>query len=206
MTADTNYSPWPGQNKPHTAAGETRFIRKLGRMGGTSTRRRVVNPPESLRRSYLSACVTALRAGQDPADVLNMMAKVHPLDLRDAYRAADRKLRAAVRAWDRLIEDPSPEALEKYGESAYRIAPTLVTMLREDPTIVVSDLRRALARADEQVAAAEKALEKSRGNAREASDLLMAPGTGLWNGTCFIPRRVGQLTPTRLAHLLEENQ
>lgn len=205
MKTDTLHSPWKNANRPHTANGEARFIRQLGRMGSVSTRRRIQNPPDTLRRSYLTACCTALRAGQSADDVLNTLKKVHPHDLRDAYRDTAKKLRAAVKAWDTIIADPTPETIAKHGDTAYLVAPTLVTMLRDDTTIVIDDLKHAIRSADEHVADTEKKLQETKKNYEQHVRALSTPGTGLWDSTCFIPRRVGQLTPTRLAHLLEEN-
>lgn len=179
-------------------------MRKLTRLGNMTNRKRMKKPPASLQRSHLTACYTAIRCGQTPDEVLDVLAGTHPHELRDAYRAAANKLRRACRAWDQILADPSQENLDKHGDTAALVAPTLIAELRNDPTISIEDLRTCTARTEELVKEAEQELKDTPTGYSRLLERLDAPGSGLRTLPCFIPRRVGALTSTRLAHLLEE--
>lgn len=165
-------------------------------------------------RSDLTAVVTALRQGVT-ADQLQAAAPGRdPAALHAAYHAADRGRRRATDALTRLLNEPTMGTLATDGPTAARLLPRPVRdllALAHHTAGAANQLAAAKIRTRTVEAAAAAAdLERHvaalrlREDAADRARQLFHPHQPCaWSHAYFVPARVGELTPVRLASVLE---
>jgi hypothetical protein len=198
---------WPVERAwPALAADEAAFVAELrARSGKRST--------AHAKRSDVTVVVTALRNGASVSEVLAWAPGLKPAPMLSGYLDLEERMRQSAASWHAIVDDPSMTTLAQQGVQAARLLPYAVSgLVRVARVTQGAGLALAAAKlvsrsqlTARRVAAAERQLgaENDRDKARELGLRLFHPGREcLWGEPLFVPERVGQLTPTRVADLM----
>ncbi len=171
-------------------------------------------------RGDVTAVLNALRCGIDLAHVLDLAPGLVPRRLLAAYRHLEDSRAAAIAAWMTIAGDPTMSNIAEHGAAAALLLPTpmyrMASLVRRQkkPTAlsVIRELLSDMDQLNRRVSELEQHLASlsypdTTGTAVELGCLLYQPyRQGLWGHPYYIPTRVGTLTPTRVADLLNEEQ
>lgn len=169
--------------------------------------------PERVRkvlpdRQVASLLLTMLRDGVRPNDLEEIAPNLNPQDLEAVYVDIAGKLHSARMAWQDLLAQP--EAFDDLADSAARVMPHLVNILRgteaTDRPALISRLHLKVTETTDKINDLEKTLHLTS-DPDERYNLhysLARADSCLWDDVLFLPDRVGQLTPTRLSFTLGE--
>lgn len=205
-------SPWTRRLWLFNADEEAAFVSRLARLASSSRHRRA----RKWARSDVTLVVTALRAGADADQVCRLVPGVNPYHLVAAYRELERRRSAAFAAWTTIVETPGTRTLLRCAGAAAALLPVPVGRL-----ISISD------RGDDAISAAVHT-EHGRVEAAwtlfddtlthicqaeiddlerivAARSLFHPDGTGLIGSPTLLPRRVGEMSPLRVATLLGDD-
>jgi len=209
-----SWHPWPVERAwPLRADEEATFVTTLADAAEESDPRETARP-EGWTRSDLTAVVTALRQGVTGTQLLTHAPGRHPATLHAAYRAADQALHSTLTAFDRLLTTPTMSSLSADGPVAARLLPRpvadLVTVAYHTAgagnTLAAGKIRAHIAEASAHAAALEEDVAAARFRDDAciiARELFHPQQSCAWSHAYFVPSRVGQLTPIRLADLLQ---
>lgn len=192
---------WPSRLWPASPAEERALI---ARWRATTT------PTVSPTRSAVTLLMVALRAGATADELAELAPAVTPADLLGAYDELSIRRRRSVTALNRLLDHPD-RVRDTTISSASRIAPEIVHRVTTHPGCldqVVADVRADIAAAGTEAASVEAQLarvDRSDTSGTTLGRRLFDPyRSALWGSPSFIPTRVTQLTPGRVAALLGE--
>jgi hypothetical protein len=171
-------------------------------------------------RSDLTCVLTAVRAGATPEDIFSVAPGLDPAAMVAAYRSLDALRVRAVRAWQAICVNPAVETLEIHAEEAAKLLPVIVARLwdtvyrshRHLPARVMAESVRVAEchAAAERIGGRLGGFDPGRAGSLEAVMLgrqLFNPGGNcLYSHSHFLARRVGELSPVRVADLLGERR
>jgi hypothetical protein len=201
---------WPGRSWPLSISEERVFVDELADR---------IDGPASTKwtRGDVTSLLNALRCGLTPDELFSAGPGLLPARLLAAYRHLEALRAEAAAAWSALVDQPDTAHLAGAGPLAARLVPTPVYRLVEtanerDQAAVAATMERItndMRRITRRVEAVEDELAGLNGqHSEEAVALgcvLYHPyQQGLWGHPYFVPARVGALTPTRVATLLDE--
>jgi hypothetical protein len=216
--------PWRASNRPATTRDERRFLADLRalaqRRGGPDTAERCATDDAGVHadrqpRSDVTVLLNALRCAMSVQDLFEQAPGLRAGAVLAAYLDLEARRQRAVDAWEQLLADPRPEALEQWGpDAATLMSPAVGQLLevsRSKPANYAAAVERwgvAVAEVARCVAEVEVALDAERpGSTRsvELGRILYDPaGSGLTGQPAHLPTRIGTLTPSRVATLLGE--
>lgn len=198
--------PWVDSNPIATAAREDEFVRTLVEESG--------GQPASHSRADVTALLNALRGGLTVATLRATCPGVRPDRLYSAYQALEARRAESAGAWAAIIEQPTLESLDEYGDVAACLVPVLVNRLRETASIDAQMLHRVSAHLAAEVDQVRRLVRNSEleidrqpdsSVAIDISRTLYDPMSDcLFARSDYLPDRVGSLVPTRVAALLHE--
>lgn len=199
---------WPGNDRMATAQEEAEFV--------TDLKERCTKPAPYKDRGVLTATLGALRCGITAADLLARAPGISAADALGAYEHIAGKLDVACAAWDRIVAEPTNIiGYQANRDEAAKLVPVLISSLDSHvASPKFGDLVELYAKqAAEMRAAADllmdrlvtaHRLEERRELAQRLYDPYPQRDT-VWGATAFVARRVTELTPIRVAALLEES-
>lgn len=204
-----SWHPWPvDRSWPASSSEEVAFVAHLAD----------ASSGESVRhdRADVTVLVTALRNGAAAPEVLAWACGIRPGRLLAAYHDLERRRADAARAWRRIAAEPTTSTLATRGPDAARIVPAAVgqmtRVMRNTSAaglpLAAAKLQARMDEAARTVAAVERQLAEERDFERacRVGAQLFAPfAECLWAHPLFLPERVGQLSPQRVADLLDED-
>ncbi|MFN3255961.1 MAG: hypothetical protein ACE37B_09710 [Ilumatobacter sp.] len=201
------WMPWAGSRRPATTREEAAFRASLDALAGTGT--------AEVRRRDITAVLNALRCGLTVDQLLERAPGLDATRLRAAYDHLDALRVDAADAWRDIVADPTPDVFDLRAPVAGTMLPRLVFVLegiaQSSPfefADVVGQLDEAVRAADDAATAVEARLATVGDDRDEAilvGRLLYDPdGSGIANWPTYCPRRVGTLSPARVAALLGE--
>lgn len=207
--------PFPGPGYPFTGAGEQEWLEALVAAAAAPHRYddAVLHP--EVQRHYATLLVTALRSSTPLPGLLGLCPGVSPARLLRVYQDLEAQLARTGGAWDEVVGQASVSALAGLAPQAARLMPVPMRHLllgqlhapHRYPAVVVQVADR-VALAGQRSRLLEEALaDPGRDQAARAAAgraLFQPPGSGLWCDPWFLPSRVGQLDPRRVAALLGE--
>ena len=204
-----SWSPWPtDRDWPMTGAEEARLVTGLAGHAGD------LRPDHPHDRTDVTLIMAAARTGIDADELLERLPGRTPAGLLAAYRDVELLLTRVNAAWQTLIDTPTLRTLSTFGPAIKLLLPKPVGRI---VTAAHNTSGAGLPAATTKTAAriAESRVESDGLEAllstRTDQACLSAVGrklyhpyqTCVWSGMYFQALRVGQLTPVRLAALLE---
>ena len=205
-TGVTNlWLPWRCRNWPATPTEEHRFVVELAHLADPDA-------TSAHTRSDVTAVLNGLRGGLT-ADELTANVPGHPPHrLLAAYRDLDQRRAASVAAWEAIVTDGTSTALRTHSVAAAALVPVLIDRLwavlsigDEAYRTTVEKLAAYVDATARNVAEIETALAVWPERAVELGARLYNPyGDAVTNRVDHLARRVGTLTPNRVAALLGE--
>lgn len=203
---------WPGRRWPVSVDEEHVFVSELTAAAGR-------RPSQRWSRADLTACLTALRAGCTLTEVLEWAPGASPSAMLAAYRHLDARRMEAIEAWGHICAAPGTDVLVVHGTLAYRLLPVpvqtvlnAIEQLAERPAAFSRVVRRTAAEVRHMTAAGQKVSARLAvtTDSRHAVDLgrrLFDPvASCVWAEPYFAAERVGELSPVRVADLLDESR
>lgn len=224
MTAPYVWHLWPARYWPTSVEEEVRFHADLRALAGPLSAhpqrcpRKRPQASEDARRQFrvhVTAVLNALRSGLPAAELVALVPGTPVSALHEAYDMLE-GLRAQAHAdWLTIVGDPQNLTHPATLRSASRLLPIPLHRIATRNTAAGGDLPAAVLAAAAQVAGhgalvheVEKDLALSQSSTRQAIELgarLHNPLTpALWGSAYYLPRRVTDLSPTRVADLLNE--
>lgn len=200
--------PWHCRNWPVTPAEEQQFAADLAHYALCDT----TAPAEHSRRD-VTAVLNALRGGLTVDELLSRAPGLHAAQLQAAYRDLERRRSESERAWWSIVGDATPDSLVPHGPSAATLLPVLVDRLisavpkgGDVYRATVDRLAAHVESTDRDVHGLESALATWPERGVELGARLFNPnGDAVTNRVDHLARRVGTLTPSRVAALLGES-
>lgn len=197
--------PWRCRNYPVTPTEEHRFVVELARLAEPAA-------TSAHTRSDLTAVLNGLRGGLTADELIERVPGLPPHRLLAAYRDLEVRRAAAAAAWDAIAADGSPSALREHAVTASALVPVLIDRLWATLAIgddayrtTVSKLAAYVEATERNVAEIEIALGVWPERGIELGVRLYNPyGDAVTNRVDHLARRVGTLTPNRVAALLGE--
>jgi hypothetical protein len=202
---------WPARNWPFNAQEESEFVADLEDLSDD------VELPRA-ERAGITAVANALRCGASVAELLTFLPGTRPEVLLSAYRHVEERRTLAEEAWTAIVKDGTVEAIREHGPVAARLAPVPTMYLLGlvsyvDPSRVpesVAKIEKSISRVRKQVTEVEHRLRmlpsRDEGTRLYARQIYDPNRPGLWSHQHFVPERVGELTPVRLADVLGERR
>jgi hypothetical protein len=201
--------PWRCRNWPATPAEEHRFVVELALLADPDA-----TPDETApsKRSDITAVLNALRGGLTAHQLVEKVPGLPPHRLLAAYRDLEQRRAASTDAWCSLVAEGSPQGLRDHGGAAAVLVPVLVERLWATAGIGPEPYRSTVVRlasyveaTHRNVAEIESAMSLWPERAVELGGRLYNPyGDAVTNRVDHLARRVGTLTPNRVAALLGE--
>ena len=203
------WHPWASRMWPSTTTEESMFVEHLRRMCD--------GVPGHFERRDVTALVTALRCGLTADELFERARGLRPERLLAAHIGLEARRADAEDAWNEIVADPTSSTLGRCAASAETIVPVVVGHLTGVARRHPGALDRAVAEADAQIVRTSTSVALLE----EQLDLCIAPsdravevgsflfdrrGEGAWSLGTFLPLRVGQLVPLRVAALLGEGR
>lgn len=197
---------WPGRGWPSSSSEEETFVADLRASAPSS------DLPD-VDRDDLTLLLTALRSGISVARLRRFAPGIRPDKLLASYETLDRCRQEATDAWERICALPTPQTLQEEGARAEQILPSVVRRLHgvtHDPGRLAKQVRHEQAQVQlvrDLAWAVESKLEVREGPRRALGRQLLNPvDPAWWDHAQYLPRRVTDLTPNRVRHLLCEEQ
>lgn len=199
--------PWRGRGWPAGIREERHFVTDLEALTGD-----VVLP---FNRSDVTALMNALRSGITLTSLLAAAPGLKPERLLAAHRELEWSRQDATRSWEAVLEQRDAEGVLEHGVAASLLMPALMTQLEllaiERPALVPAAIDRCEQRMELATDLAD-AFEARIANCRPGCSEAMRIGTRLfdadrpsaWSDVFYLPRRVADLVPERVAGLLKE--
>lgn len=205
--AALSISPFGPPQQTPCSAHELAFRRRLVELGG---HRKSDDVP---RRCFVSALVGALRGGNTADRVLSIAAGITPDDLLAAYDHLDGRRRTACDALDVLFADPTRQQFQAVAPSAHILFPRLIESLTATAQVnrgrfpaAVHQIESRMIELALEVEQIEHAIETGAVPARSAlARLDDGRHVGVHHDPAYRPTRVGDMTPQRIAALLDES-
>jgi hypothetical protein len=202
------WHPWASRLWPATTADEDRFVHRLEALGGDADR---------FERRDVTALVTALRGGLTADELFEQARGLRPGRLLAAHRSLEHRRSDAATAWSAIVSDPSVPSFEAHRDVAATLLPVVVGHLASVALRHPRALPRAVAESASQVDRAvhsvsqleqrlDRCLPPCERGAEIGSMLFDHRGEGAFGLGVFLPWRVGQLVPLRVAALLGETR
>ena len=203
---------WPGRNWPATARDEKLFVAELSDIAAQEKpgRRRKTD------RGDITAVMNALRCGLKAAELFERAPGLKPGRILQAYTDVEQMLNRSHMSWVAITETPTLETIVKHRAGAQLIASVPVSHLLPGAEVTpdsdfAEKLKSVTARVErvrKNAESIERALDASVAPSVEAiklGSMLYNPyDPTLWGDQYFVPERVGELMPLRLASLLGE--
>jgi hypothetical protein len=205
-------SPWTQRHWPFDAAEEGAFVAELKGLAAAARRRRV----RRWGRSDVTVVVTALRCGTSASEVCGMLTGVNPWRLVAAYNELEKRRSAAAAAWMSIVANPTFASLERYGDRAGELVPVPVGRLEAAAEDSDATLATAVAVEHRRIEGAWRLLDDALahlcGGTVDVAERVIAArmvfhpdGTGLIGSPTLLARRVGELSPLRVAELIGDD-
>lgn len=200
-------SPYGSPERLPIADFEVSFRERLTELNGG------VEPPAAApRRSVITALTTAVRGGITADRLLAIAAGLSAADLIEAYEFVDRTRRESSDALDELFADPTVECFERVGPAMSGLLPHAAAYLGRTaaatPDGFASAVRHLQANTGELEDLVTEIDRRLRTGEGEVWTLLAQRDDGCQSGVfcdpSYRPRRIGDITPIRLAILLGE--
>lgn len=209
---------WPARNWPLTADEEEQFVDDLRvrcrsrRRGKSGTARRTA------QRADTTSLLNALRCGLSCDELFEHAPGLSPKLVLSAYEDLDAKRRQSAEAFEQIIEHRTLEALVDWSQQASVLMAVAVRRMTPagavpDDEAVAVRIARVLVEVERVRAEAEsiEAELADRGApdayAVELGRCLYDPyDPALWSDPFYVPQRVGDLVPLRVADLLGERR
>lgn len=203
---------WPGRNWPATARDERAFIESLTDIVGKSKN----TGKKRSDRGDVTAVMNALRCGLAAEELFERAPGLKPARILQAYREVESMLDRSYCSWEAIAAKPTLETIVKHRSAAQLIASVPVSHLLPGAEVTPDrDFAEKLKVVTVKVDAARKkaifiesALDRAAAPSSEAiklgAELYNPYDPTVWGGQYFIPVRVGELMPLRLASLLGE--
>lgn len=218
MTAPHVWHLWPSRYWPASAAEETRFHSDLVALSERATRGPVgpVAPADrsSGHRSHVTAVLNALRSGMEATALLEQIPGTAPQSLLEAYEDLEARREASEHAWDAIVRTPRLAAHRATLASARELLPVplhrIATRVAGGGTAAaaVATIAAQVQRHRRAVHGVERALSgltpPSARAVRLGLQLHNPQEPALWGSAFYLPRRVADISPTRVADLLNE--
>jgi hypothetical protein len=204
---------WPGRNWPSVAAEEAAFVAALRERAESEAQPR---KRQTFERGDITAVCNALRCGLSADELFARAPGLKARRLVAAYEHVDTARARGVAAWDAIRDDRSLVSVVEWGSvaavlmgHAFQLHLPSSHDLAEDVFAAAIDaLAAKVAKAAETAADIEDRLARCEPPSAvgiELGRLLYDPvSPGVWGDPFFVPQRVGELTPLRLAGLLGE--
>ncbi|MDJ0767423.1 MAG: hypothetical protein QNJ12_01470 [Ilumatobacter sp.] len=199
----TMWVPWEAREWPATTAEETAFVDELSALAGG----RSAEP----RRSDITAVLNALRSGTTVSQLLDVAPGLRADRLCGAHATVEARRRRSENAFRSILCGRTIEDLERHGDAAALLVPVLVERLLRtadnDPRNyrrVLGTITRQVVDAHHDVAHVETQLSRLQPPSEWGIALGRQLTQRLMSRAEFLPRRVGVLTPIRVAALLGE--
>ena len=197
--------PWRCRNWPATPAEEHRFVVDLAHLADADA-------AGAHSRSETTAVLNALRGGLTADQLVDKVPGLAAHRLLAAYRDLEARRAEAAAAWDALVAQGTPDALTEHAALASALVPVLVERLFATAELGPEAYRTTVARLASYVDATQRNVDEIETalavwpeRAVELGARLYNPyGDALTNRVDHVARRVGTLTPTRVAALLGE--
>lgn len=156
-------------------------------------------------RNNISLLMTILRDGSSIKTCHEIAPNINPADLLAAYNDIRKKLENAKAAWQRIL--CRPDTYEENKTEAYKVLPHIINAVSNAKPCERQSLLAEMAELVASYTDHILSLEETCIDITNSSKILYSLGKSsqpLWDHNFFLPNRVGQLTPTRLAFLLGE--
>lgn len=206
-SAPQHWTTWSSaRGYPLSATEEKELIDECRAFAGPKPAR---NTKVLTDRQVASLLLTLLRDGGTLDDLQATTPNLDPRTVADIYDRIQHRLNNARNAWQTVTEKQAADQDQLYKVAT--VLPQLANILRsnvdEDCADLISRMTQKVTAATEQINEIEDAMhtgatELERCNRHYS---LVRAASCLWDDTMFLPTRVGQLTPTRLAFLMEDN-
>jgi hypothetical protein len=225
QTTLSGLDPWcyswqclDGRGWPLTAGEERVFVNALKRAAGPV--RDLAQPS----REDITALLSMMRCGVGVDGLGEVLPGVVAGQLLAAHRELDAKLRTARRAWDAILSDPREEVVLQNGERASLLCPVPLQLLSGSEQVLAEpgevddhEMQEWVAKTASEMGSVRNeasGIEEALGHftrpsaeAVELGRLLYDPRSpSLWSDPYFLPHRVGELAPVRVAALLGERR
>ena len=203
---------WPGRNWPATARDEREFVDSLTEIVGKT---KSAGKKRS-DRGDITAVMNALRCGLGAEELFERAPGLKPVRILQAYREVESMLNRSYSSWEAITAKPTLETIVKHRAAAQLIASVPVSHLLPGAVVtpdkdfaeklkaVTIKVEAARKRADSIENALDRAVAPSSEAIRLGAELYNPYDPTVWGGQYFIPVRVGELMPLRLASLLGE--
>jgi hypothetical protein len=197
--------PWRCRNWPSTPDEEHRFVVELAlRADPDATGRH--------NRSDVTAVLNALRGGLTADQLIEKVPGLPPHRLLAAYRDLEQRRSVSADAWRSVVAEGTPEGLRDHGSAAAALVPVLIERLWATAELGPEAYGSTIVRLASYVEATQRnvtEIETALGlwpeRAVELGARLYNPyGDAITNRVDHVARRVGALTPNRVAALLGE--
>jgi hypothetical protein len=199
--------PWRCRGWPSTADEERTFAFDVSALSTGFTDR--------YRRADLTAVINALRGGLTVCQLLSAAPGLKPDHLRAAYVAVDDRRRASETAWNQFVQEPSIDALGRFGESAALLLPVIIHRLESAARLapdsfaeVAHGFALSIVETGRDINSIEAGITKCANNPFQAVELgllIYDPfGDALIARSDHLAERVGTLTSTCVSALLGE--
>lgn len=198
--------PWRCRNYPATPAEEHRFVAELVGLAD-------LEATSAHTRSDITAVLNGLRGGLTAHELVEHVPGLPPHRLVAAYRDLEHRRADAAAAWDAIVAAGTPAALREHSVAAALLVPVLIDRLwatlaiGEDAfSTTVAKLGAYVEATARNVTEIETAIAVWPERAVELGTRLYHPyGDAITNRVDHLARRVGTLTPNRVAALLGES-
>lgn len=194
-----------GQGWPFTAAQEAVFVEDLRRASAGA-----VTPT----RPSVTCLINALRCGVTLAELLEVLPGVNPAALLSAHVRLEATLHETLTSWQRIVDRPTVGSLSRHSPRASLLFPAVTQGIAAlasrvpDEAAVVSAvvnaaerMQRTRARADGLEALLTSLPSRDPRGVAAGRGLHDIASPSLWADDHFSPRRVGELSPIRIADL-----
>lgn len=197
--------PWRCRNWPTTPAEEHRFVVELAMRADGA-------PAAAHTRSDTTAVLNALRGGLSADELLAHVPGLPAHRLLAAYRDLEHRRAVSFDAWNAIVAEGTEEALRARGVAASALVPVLVDRLwatlsvgPEAYATTIDKLASYVEATARNVTEIETAMGVWPERAVDLGARLYNPyGDAITNRVDHLARRVGTLTPNRVAALLGE--
>lgn len=204
---------WPGRNWPATAKDEREFVADLVAMA----ERDRSGKRKKTERGDITAVMNALRCGLKAEDLFTRAPGLKPARILQAYREVESMLERSYSSWVAITQSPTLETIVKHRAGAQLIASVPVSHLLPGAEVTpdsgfankVREVEEKVRKTRVKALNIEKQLDMAGSvqiDAVKLGERLYNPyDPTLWGNQYFVPVRVGELMPLRLAALLGEN-
>lgn len=206
-------SPWPGRGWPLRADEEQEFLLQAKALKNTGRKTDEDEISPGVTRGDVTFLVTALRQGTSLEEMLEVTPGLNTRALVKAHGHVSKLLNRALKSWQQIQESGTPQVIASKGDEASKVLPLTITRLRA-AVESGSDVRLVLTMESSKVSTVRRHFDDMH-----AQLAMLSPGPEvltlsrrvyhpdeecLMQHPRFLPTRVGELSPLRLARLLGE--